>query len=316
MRWIKIPAALAVIFWVASCASMQNSVTQVTLKSGDYIITQESPEARQRQQDKSAESYIFHLARGGSIQRMAQPPAIVAPRGIRAIDSERFVFADSLDSAIKVISPQGSVTTLYSGSPLTAPKDVAIDRDGGYVIADFESFTTSSPASILKLSRDGKITPVYQGRPLQWPHGIDVDRNGNYIVADASGTLFRVHPQGAITPVFTGRPLINATDVKVDAQGNYIVTDIGVVIDGATGLAVPSKSRNPGKLLKITPDGRVSPITVQPRARFRAVALHPDGSYIVVDMQNAIYRVTPEGTTTVLHQGRPLHQPAGIAIVP
>ncbi len=48
----------------------------------------------------------------------------------------------------------------------------------------------------------------------------------------------------------------------------------------------------------------------------RAVALHPDRSYIVVDINNALYRITPDGTIKVIYEGDPLFQPAGVAIVP
>jgi sugar lactone lactonase YvrE len=226
------------------------------------------------------------------------------------------VFADVLAAAIKVMTSQGDITTVYAGSPLTGPKDVAIDRDGGYVVADFASFKAGSSATIFKLTKAGKITTIYNGRPLRQPHGIDVDKEGNYVVADHSGSVFRVSPRGHITVVATGRPLIGPQDVKIDHDGNYIVTDPGLVIDETTGLGDPARSRNPSRLLKITPNGQVSVIVMQPRARFRAVALHPDGSYIIVDMNNALYRITSDGTSKIIYEGAPLFQPAGVAIVP
>ncbi|HKX18372.1 MAG TPA: hypothetical protein VJT33_10225 [bacterium] len=57
-------------------------------------------------------------------------------------------------------------------------------------------------------------------------------------------------------------------------------------------------------------------IAQQPGARFRAVALHPDGGYVVVGLNSAVYRITPDGKITVIFEGPPLHQPSGVAIVP
>jgi sugar lactone lactonase YvrE len=317
MRSIKAVAVLTTILFVASCAQhLHPSGTKWSFESGDYIITQESPEARQRDRSRSAQSFIFHLTKSGEIRVIARPPEIVTPRGIRAQRSGQFVFADTLGVAIKVLTTQGDIKTIHAGPPLTGPRDVATDHDGGYVVADFETFRAGSPAAIFKLTQTGKLTTIYNGRPLRQPHGIDVDRDGNYIIADHSASVFRLSPQGHITVVATGRPLVGPQDVKVDHDGNYIVTDIGLVIDETTGLADRTRSRNPGKLLKITPGGQVSVIAMRPMSRFRAIALHPDGSYIVVDMNDALYRITSDGTIKVIYEGDPLDQPAGIAIVP
>jgi sugar lactone lactonase YvrE len=317
MRPIGAVGVLTAGLLVATCAhDTYPSGTKSSFESGDYIITQESPEARHRDHSRSAESFIFDLTKSGEIRVIAKPPEIVAPRGIRAQNSALLVFADALGAAIRVITSQGDIRTLHFGPPLTGPKDVAVDHDGGYVVADFETFRVGSPAAVFKLTQTGKVTTIYSGQPLRQPHGIDVDKDGNYIIADHSGSIFRLSPQGRITLVATGPPLVGPQDVKVDRDGNYIVTDIGIVIDETTGLADRSRSRNPGKLLKITPSGEITIIAQRPMSRFRAVALHPDGSYIVVDMNNALYRITSDGTMEVIYEGAPLYQPAGIAIVP
>jgi hypothetical protein len=51
-------------------------------------------------------------------------------------------------------------------------------------------------------------------------------------------------------------------------------------------------------------------------ARFRALTLDANGDYVVVDMNNAIHRVSRDGKMTPVYQGAPLLQPAGIAVAP
>ena len=308
MKPIRIVTVVAVTLSLAACpVGLHATETQLPLQSGDYLVTQASPEARHSEHNPTAQSFIFHVTGSGGIQTIARPPAIAAPRGIRALGQGQFVFADV--GAIRVMASDGTVRTLYKGAPLILPRDVALDHDGGYVIADFFA------KSIFKLTGAGKVATLHRGPPLRFPHGIDVDKEGNYVVADASGSLFRLTPQGAVAVVATGPPLVNVTDVKVDSDGNYIVTDIGFVIDDA-GKVDLARSRNPAKLLKISPSGEVSVIARKPRAHFRAVALLPDGSYIVVDMMNAVYRITPDGSINVIYEGPPLRQPGGVAIVP
>ena len=140
---IKAVSVLTVSLFVASCThNMRRSGTESSFESGDYIVTQESPKARQTERSHSAQSFIFHVTKSGEIHTIAKPPEIVAPRGIRADRSGRFVFADVWGPAIRVMTSQGDITTIYAGSPLTSPKDVAIDHDGGYVVADFATFTS------------------------------------------------------------------------------------------------------------------------------------------------------------------------------
>ena len=68
--------------------------------------------------------------------------------------------------------------------------------------------------------------------------------------------------------------------------------------------------------VRVTPGGQVSVIAAVPGARFRAVTFDAKGDYVVVDMNNAIYRYSGDGRRSVVHQGAPLFQPAGIVVAP
>ena len=282
---------------------------------GDYVITQESPAARQAARSETAGAAIFLLKRSGRIETLAKPPTVTGPRGIRLDRDGTLVFADPIGVAIRRLTRQGAVETIHRGAPLSQPKDVAVDHDGGYVIADFPSFARRSGGKILKLSRDGKIMTLHAGAPLVWPHGVAVDRQGNIVIADHTCCIYRLTPDGEVSLVARGGPLVAPQDIKIDSDGSYVVTDIGMVID-ASGRADRARSRNPGKLLRVSPSGQVSVIAMLPRARFRAVAPAADGGWLVVDMAgNALYRYDARGQRETVFQGPPLSEPAGVVEV-
>lgn len=160
------------------------------------------------------------------------------------------------------------------------------------------------------------MSTIYSGSPLIAPHGIAVEAGGNYVIADHRCCIYRLTRTGTLTLVAKGGPLVAPQDIKADRDGTYIATDIGRVIDGAIGLVDPQASRHPGKLLRVTRDGTVSVIDAVRGARFRALTLDANGDYVVVDMNNAIHRVSRDGKMTPVYQGAPLLQPAGIAVAP
>ena len=290
------------------------AVARERIEKGDIVVTQESPRARQTQHSRTAGAAIFVLSPSGKVETIARPPAVTGPRGVRMDRDGSFVFADIMAPGIGRLTRDGKVKWLHRGKPFKQPKDVAVDRDGGYVVADFPGFDRKTGAQIVKISPAGKISIVYRGAPLVWPHGIAVDNDGNYIIADHVCCIYRLTPGGKITLVAKGPPLIAPQDVKVDSDGNYIATDIGAVLD-SHGRIDMARSRNPGKLLRVSPSGNVDVIARMFRTRLRAVALAPDHGYLVVDMtHNAVHHCEPNGSCTKLHEGAPFMEPSGVAV--
>lgn len=282
---------------------------------GDIVITQESPAARRAARSETAGAAIFLLKTSGRLETIARAPAVSGPRGIRQDRDGSFVFADPLGGAVRRLMRDGSIRTIVRGAPLTAPRDVALDHDGGYIIADFPSFARRSGARILKLARDGTLRTLHAGPPLVWPHGVAVDRAGDIIVADHACCLYRLTREGQASMVAKGGPLIAPQDVKIAPDGSYMVTDIGLVLN-ARGAADRARSRNPAKLLRITPTGEVTVVAAAPRSRFRAVAPYSRGGWLVVDMaSDAILSIGPRGGRKTLYAGPPLAQPAGVVEV-
>lgn len=287
----------------------------IEISPGDYIVTQESPAARRAQKSKTAGAAVFLVSKG-QVRLIAEPPAVSGPRGIRDDGKGGFVFADPFAGAIKRLSRDGRLRTLARGGPLAAPKDVAVAPGGSLVVADFASFGSTTGGKILQLSLDGSVSVLFEGKPLVWPHGVAVEPDGSIVVADHHCCIYRLEPGGDIELVAKGAPLVSPQDIKVDSDGSYVVTDMGLVINPKTGRADRRKSRNPARLLRVSPDGRVSTIKAQPRARYRAVALASDGSYLVVDMQaGEVLKIDRGGRSKVVVKGGPLTQPAGIVEV-
>lgn len=312
MRLVRIIFATAMAGLIVGTVSVRAG----PITAGDFVITQESPRARQAAGDMTAGAAIFLLKPSGEITAIARPPRVSGPRGIRLDRDGTFVFADPIGASIGRLARDGSVTTLWRGAPLHQPKDVAVDRDGGYLIADFPNFRTKDGARVLKLHPDGRMETLHEGGPLVWPHGIEVDEKGNVVIADHACCIYRLSPNGELNLVAAGGPLVSPQDIKVDRGGSYIVTDIGIVI-GPDGKADRTRSRNPGKLLRVSPSGEVAVIARVPRARFRAVAPSVRGEWLVIDMMgDALLEFDSKGNRRTIYQGAPLSQPAGVVHVP
>jgi DNA-binding beta-propeller fold protein YncE len=295
---------LAVAVFALSCGAVfaADVAGAIEISPGDYIVTQESPAARRAQKSKTAGAAVFLVSKG-QVRLIAEPPAVSGPRGIRDDGKGGFVFADPFAGAIKRLSRDGRLRTLARGGPLAAPKDVAVAPGGSLVVADFASFGSTTGGKILQLSLDGSVSVLFEGKPLVWPHGVAVEPDGSIVVADHHCCIYRLEPGGDIELVAKGAPLVSPQDM-------------GLVINPKTGRADRRKSRNPARLLRVSPDGRVSTIKAQPRARYRAVALASDGSYLVVDMQaGEVLKIDRGGRSKVVVKGGPLTQPAGIVEV-
>jgi hypothetical protein len=175
------------------------------------------------------------------------------------------------------VAPDGTITTVvgdgsaaFGGDQGQAnlaqvrfPYDVAVQPDGGYLIADVDN------NRIRRVAPDGTITTVAGGgaggdggpataAQLAKPSGVALTADGGYLIADTYDNRVR----------------------KVDASGT-ITTVAGT---GAAGL---------------TGDG--GPATSATLNRPTRVAVEPDGDFVIADeLNNRLRRVAPDGTITTV----------------
>jgi sugar lactone lactonase YvrE len=171
-------------------------------------------------------------------------------------------FSDSNNSRIRMITPDGTITTVagngilgYAGdgapaisAEFNAPRGVAVDASGNLYIADFGN------SRVRMVAPGGTITTVVgngiygyagDGGPatsaeIKYPDGVSVDVFGNLYVADSQNRRIRmVTPGGTITTVagngawgYTGDggPATTAelwypSGVAIDSSGNLYIAD-------------------------------------------------------------------------------------------
>ena len=172
------------------------------------------------------------------------------PEGV-AVDLLGNVYvADTLDHAVRKVTPDGVITTLagngnpgYSGdggpasvAHLNQPRGVAVDADGNVYVAD------TGNAQVRKIDPLGTITTVDTGGALSDPRGIAVDRAGNLYIADTGNRLVRRVSPGALVTTIAGNgtccysgdgglaldaQLNQPWGIAVDATGNVYLADPG-----------------------------------------------------------------------------------------
>lgn len=178
------------------------------------------------------------------------PPTVARfnfPRGV-AVDAAGYVYvADTENSKIRKITPQGNVSTLGSG--FAQPAAVAVDGPGNVFVAD------SGNCVIRKIDTAGALTTLagsvgscgYGDGPggaarFYNPVGITLDANGNVYVTEINDNRIRKITQAGVvsTIVYPQVGMAGSEDgtdnaarfaspegIAVDPLGNLIVSDTG-----------------------------------------------------------------------------------------
>ncbi len=162
--------------------------------------------------------------------------------------TDTFLIADAGAATIWELTPSGSVTVFYEGTPLFAPRGIAITANDDVIVSDEGGPPlTPPPPSIFRMT-NGQFNVVSQGFPLAKPSGVIEDVfTGDIIVADAVvGQIFRISASGSITGL-ANPPIPEAHDVIQNKLiGDFLVVGkdavVAVPADGSTHKTIVSSS--------------------------------------------------------------------------
>jgi uncharacterized protein (TIGR03437 family) len=234
------------------------------------------------------------------------------PNGVAVDASGNLYIADTLNSRIRKVSPNGVISTTagngtqgYSGDggPATSaaldwPHGVAVDPSANIYIADTLNgcVRKATPAGIMTTMGSAELK-------LSGPQGVAVDASGNIYIAD--GRIFKVTPDGTVA-VVAGNGLYGFSGDGGLATGASLGAPDGVAV-GADGSIYIADTQN-FRVRKVSPSGTITTIAGNGTLGYSgdgddaanaelfpvSVAVDASGNVYVADEGgNAIRRLTP-----------------------
>jgi YD repeat-containing protein len=178
----------------------------------------------------------------------ATAASLKEPTSVAAAADGRLFVADYADNRIRVVTPDGVISTLagdgtagYAGdggpasaARLSKPSSIAVDGEGFLYVAD------SGNGRIRRIAPDGTIATVASG--LNLPVGIALGRDGTIYVAERDKHRVRqVGPDGAVTTVAgtgvagSAAEQVNASTARLNRPRAVAVAPDGalVIVDAA-----------------------------------------------------------------------------------
>lgn len=215
----------------------------------------------------------------GSTDGLGRIARFDIPTGIAVDTKGNLYIADSMNGAIRKITPGGVVSTL-AGMPGT--KGATADRDGkgsearfdypnGIVVDGEDNLYFITPVKVCKITPNGQVITLAgeaadgsedprndgSGSSIRFNSltGITVDTHHNLFVADGGNqTIRKISPAGEITTI-AGLPLHPGSGDGLGASARF--KDLrGITIDSKGNLLVADTGNH--AIRKITPDGRVT----------------------------------------------------------
>ncbi|MDB5101659.1 MAG: repeat containing protein [Cyanobacteria bacterium RYN_339] len=271
------------------------------------------------------------------------------PEGVVGDAAGTLYVADAGNRLIRMVVPDGHVTTLAGSgkfgqadglgvaASFQDPGGITRAVDGTLYVADGSTIRKVTPAGQVTLwaggafdLKDGQGAAARFGSGL----GLAADTHGNLFVADAANNLIRKVDATGLVTTFAG----SGVPGMIPGTGNAGSKDgvgaaasffgpTGVAVDAAGNLYVSDLSNR--LIRKITPAGVVTTLAGQagqsgsadgqgPAARFKTpggMTVDAAGTVYVADgLNNAIRKITPDGTVTTLATGFPLNNPRGVWI--
>jgi DNA-binding beta-propeller fold protein YncE len=283
-----------------------------------YVADTDNDVIRKVAPDNSVSTFAGIGRSGGAVDAVGNAARFNYPNAVASDDSGNLYVADTLNNAIRKITPNRAVTT-FAGLPGTTgdadgtgsaarfqhPFGLAIDRFGNLYVGD------SANQSIRQISPAGEVTTLAKG--LAFPRGVAVDFNtGKVYVASANDNTIRVISTEGVLLTFAG---LAGSSGTTDGNGFSARFDdpSGVAVDFNSNVYVSDSNNH--TIRKITPDGTVSTFAGRARssgsadgtgsaARFYfpgSLATDRSGNIYVHDWANmTIRKITQDGVVTTV----------------
>ena len=248
---------------------------------------------------------------GGSADGVGSDAGLSQPRGVVADAAGNVFVADTFNSTIRKITPDGNVTTLAGGvatpgnvdgigsdARFFEPQAIAVDAAGNLYIAD----TGNSAVRIL--SSSGVVTTL-AGRDagLGRIEGITVDLAGTVYVSDAAGHVIqKISRDGVVTNIAGLRGTYGGAD-GVGTQARFH-RPRGLAVDPSGNVFVADTENN--SIRKIDPSGNVTTVAgtlTSVGTRFgalpgsldhpNAIAIGAPGTLLIMNSDNVVRLILP-----------------------
>jgi subtilisin family serine protease/streptogramin lyase len=255
----------------------------------------------------AAAGTIFRFSAGGRVTTLAtltSPPQDIASDA----DGNLFVTLPFRQQIVR-ITPDGAVSTLFSGSPLAGPLAIVVDHAGNIIVGD------NHADAVFRISPDGRSISEIARVPATPRQAqsitLAIDADGSVLVASSTtdggppdaSVVLRVRTDGVVTTLFSGTAIMGPSGMVVEPSGDLVIADF-----------------RQNALIRLTPAGNTSVIAQGGALCCNLVGLERDpatGDFIsLLNFQDRVVRISAGGTVTTLHSGSPLTFPHGILVLP
>jgi len=231
------------------------------------------------------------------------------PSAVVADASGNVYVADSGNSAIRKVTPQGVVTTL-SVQLAGPPSGLAIGSDNSLYITLLQEVDKISPQGVLTKfagGATGSADGTGGAAHFNGPAGVAINSAGVLYVADSGNCTVRaITPAGVVTTLagMAGQCIVSVDgsgsaarfqgpySIAIDSNGNIFVSDVGQnVAQDSTVQSLIRKVTPQGTVTTIVPDGTIGVISGDG-------SLSCDGAgnlYVAESSDHEILKVTPQG---------------------
>jgi sugar lactone lactonase YvrE len=271
------------------------------------------------------------LAVGGSQDAKGMAASFFRPIGLAVDGSGNVLVADTGNSTLRRITPDGTVTTLAGSAgqigsadglgakaSFSSPFNVAVDASGNAYVTDVGNNT-------VRMVTPGGLVSTLAGTPgvsgdqdstgaaalFDWPNGIAVDGSGTLYVADYSNNTLRVIASGGVVTTRAGSRGQEGTGDGQGANARFYRPQ-GLAWNGSGSAYLADQGNETIRVL--AEDGTVSTLAGSPgvvgsadgsggSARFSsptAVVVGTGVLYVADTDNSTIRQVSPAGAVTTL----------------